>query len=1068
MAQLPAQGYFYPYDSIDELYAEKQPPEFGRVPSLWKLDLPKWRFFHAKMSEDIPQNWTEPEFDDGAWDLIDVPSVWQMQGYGYPSELVYEKNALLSKKTSKLQQRLADDAGIENTNDYGLYRVWVNLPEQFIHRYVYLITDGIVGQYTISINGKHVSSSRSTFSTTKCLLNEALHEGANLISIAVRRFDMRVQKGKLRKNVRAQGAFGLSGLFRMPYIVAESSVEIASVRLSTSWLTDTLARDVVPKTALVSSLYRSDSDTQLIDREKEMLSNADIRKDAGISVEVELQNHLPYDMQVTVNCRLMEAHDEYDLYNLPEHRLSQRKALSDTVPKEGSATLGTEFYAKLVLPWTDQTPNLYDFIVEVRNNQDEVICVKKQRFGFRTITYSENLFNINDHAVPLHGVKYYEFDPEGGTSVPLERFRQDILLMKCANINTIYVVHHPTDSRFFDLCDRYGMYVIVQSAASVLPQTVYSLINHPSIVMWSMTGKKFDENAYMGVKEHIIAFDAHRPIYCEIDPAGHVSDLPPFPNKAGMLFGEWCDLCLNRAYLKSRLKEDKVLFESLLSRPRRKEDTMDLKYIHQADLVEYSGQVGVSIAQGIVDANRVPHPIFYEVKKQCEGIKIFASADNPAFLTIHNVHSIGATPSIELKWQLLLGGIRLTGGSGIIPSIAPLGNREMQFPIEVGKFLTPDWKEDYPKAEDIYRRAVCKELILDIRLSLENDSIYARAGYEMAFYQQVLVEEVCDPSSVLPSWETNEEEDTGKVQIIDGSAAENALILGQEKKPDISILTSPAFLFVVAGRIRYGFSRQEGGLCSIQVDGKEYFDGLLEPSFYRAASNIDRADKSYVLSQTVFSHETDWRTIQSDMRFIGSFYEMDGDAFNMITKYASSGMKGPLYVRYRVRADGTLTATLSFVPKFDLVRYGFRVPIDNSVHLGWYGRGEGESYSDRKESSRIGWYTSLHSTLYHEYARPSETGAHADTKYVLLQHDDAQGIGITKNTSDGFSFSCLPFMPDDLDDCAHPELLKSDGRTHLYLDFYMKGIERSPDVLARRGSQKNSRYEETIKFAPKY
>ena len=59
-------------------------------------------------------------------------------------------------------------------------------------------------------------------------------------------------------------------------------------------------------------------------------------------------------------------------------------------------------------------------------------------------------------------------------------------------------------------------------------------------------------------------------------------------------------------------------------------------------------------------------------------------------------------------------------------------------------------------------------------------------------------------------------------------------------------------------------------------------------------------------------------------------------------------------------------------------------------------------------------------------------------------------------------------MPDDLDDCAHPELLKSDGRTHLYLDFYMKGIERSPDVLARRGSQKNSRYEETIKFAPKY
>ncbi|MBR4009806.1 MAG: hypothetical protein IKI87_02890, partial [Clostridiales bacterium] len=59
-------------------------------------------------------------------------------------------------------------------------------------------------------------------------------------------------------------------------------------------------------------------------------------------------------------------------------------------------------------------------------------------------------------------------------------------------------------------------------------------------------------------------------------------------------------------------------------------------------------------------------------------------------------------------------------------------------------------------------------------------------------------------------------------------------------------------------------------------------------------------------------------------------------------------------------------------------------------------------------------------------------------------------------------------MPEDLDDYAHQELIRSDNRTHLYLDFYMKGVERSPDVLARRGLPKNAVYEETIEFAPKY
>ncbi len=1062
MAQLPSQGYFYPYDSIDELYAEKLQPEFGQVNSLWRLELSKWKFFHAQSKDEVPEGFYSPDYDDDKWDTIEIPSVWQQEGYGYPSELVYEKNPLLAKKTSRLQQRLADSAAMENANEVGLYRVWVNLPVQYVQRYVYFVTDGIVGGYKIFVNGELICDSRSSFNTTKCLLRGKVQKGPNLIAIQVYRFD----KNKQGKTMRATGAFGFSGLFRKAYLLAESPIEISSLRIIPSWLNDTLARDVVPKTAMVASLYHTENTQLSIDRDKEILSNAEIRHDAGMNIAVELTNHLEYDYDVTVYCRLMEAKTEYDVYNLPEHRISQRKELTERIPKSGKKIVGTEFYAKLVLPWTDQTPNLYDLIVEIRDANDEVICVKKQRFGFRTVSYFENVMHINDIAIPIHGVKYYEFDPNAGISVPLERYRQDILMMKRANINTVYVMHHAADPRFFDLCDKYGMYVILQSAASVLPQAVYSLMHHPCIIMWSMTGRKFVESSYAEVKEQVLKIDPKRPIICEIDSTGRVTDMPPFPNQSGMLFGEWCDLCLNRAYLRSRLKKDKVLFESIIARPRREEDTMDLKYIHQGDLVEYAEQIGVSIAQGIVDANRVPHPIFYEVKKQCENIKIFSSADNPASLTVHNVQQFGSTPSMVLHWQLLLGGFRLTGGSGVVPPISALGSREMQFPFDVKEFLSPSWWRLYPKAYDVYKLAACKELILDIRLTLEQEVVYAQAGHELAFYQQVLLDEVCDPTKQDEEFNDNILSDPEQVKIIDGSTEKHALIT-PEKKGKVEIMTAPALIYAKAGTAVYGFSRRHGGLCSIKIGDVEYFDGLFIPSFYRAATNIDRSDKSYVLSQTVFSHETDWRTIQSEIKFEGSFYEMDGEDFNLICKYKSNGMKGPIMVNYRVSPDGTLAATLNFVPKFDLVRYGFRVPIDPAEQLGWYGRGKGESYVDRKESQPIGWYTSLDSPLYHEYARPSENGSHADTKILILKHENTQGVSFYKEKQDPFSFTCLPYVPEDLDDYAHQELIPVENEKHLYIDFYMKGIERSPGAANKKGLQKNVRYEQTIYIAPK-
>lgn len=1059
MSLIQTQGYFYPYDSTDELYTDKKQPEFGLIPSLWQFSLPQWRFFHAKSRDSVPLDFASPNFDDSSWQAIHVPSVWQQEGFGYPSELMYEKSTVQTKKKQgKITSKLADIAAGESEDDVGVYRLWVSLPKQYIERVVYLVLEGVASRFEVYMNNHLIAESKSQFATSKCLLSGEITEGKNLLTILVYRFD-KTKQGRIS---RPTGMFGFSGLFRPPYIVAEPrSIEITAARLTTSWLTANYSQEVAPKTAMVSSLYAPNVADSSREREMEILSFADIRKDGGIKLDLDVVNHEDRDIDVVVECRLMETRTEYDLYNLPEHRIAFRKPMEETIPKQSVYTISGEIFAKMVLPWTDQTPHLYDLVVEVKSKDGKTFSVKKKRFGFRTTDIFEKHIHINNEPMQLNAVKYYEFDPDGGSTVPLERFRQDILLMKRANINAIFVMHHPSDAHFFDLCDEYGMYVISQSSAATLLQSVYSLMHHPSIIMWAMAGKKYDEEAYLKVKKKVLSLDDSRPIYCKMDRKLTVSDIMPFPNEVGYIYGEWCDLCLHRAHLRQLLKEDKTLFESMIARPKRAEDDMDICYIHQGDLVDYGEHIGAPIAQGIVDCNRVPHPIFFEVKKQCETVKIFASQENPAILSIQNVHPFGATSALELHWQLLIGGQRLIGGSGPIPSIPALSNQTMQFDFRVTDFISSKWGETYPNAKSIYDQAFVKELLFDIRLTLQKDSFYAPAGHEIAFYQQVLLENVADPS--MPS-DDFLSVDALMTPIIE-SYSDNAIAL-QVDKAKISFSTVPSMLFVTANNLTYGFSRKDGGLCSIKSEGMEYLASSMKPSFFRAATNIDRSDKSYVLSSTVFSKETDWRTIEDELEYVNSQYEVINETFSMLVHYKSFAMRGQILVEYQITADGKLSATLAFTPKYDLVRYGFRVQSNPTNYVAWYGRGDGESYVDRKESQRIGWYTSLTSKLYHEYARPAESGGHTDTKLLLLRQEGAQSIKILAPQQESFSFSVLPYSPEMLDDCQHPELLKADDGDHLFVDFFMKVIERTDNPIAKRGLEKDIEYKAEMTISP--
>lgn len=1037
---------FRSYSIYDEIYSNKVQPEFGLVSSPWRMELPLWRFFHAENRDMVPVDFAGVNLDDSLWKIIRVPSVWQQAGYGYPDNLKYDVSMPGEKKPKGFfRKKMADLASSDTEDDVGVYRTWMDISPEYFNRAVYLGIDGIRGRFEVYLNGTQIIESEAVYTPCKILLSGKISPGRNLLTILVYRL-IANRHGKIRHE---NGTFGFSGIFRMPEVTAEALIELSSLQIATSLVAEEQTGDPVSDLNGYKRIGEH-TNTDLVSE----FEYEEKTRDGKLRIQFSLRNHTDISVPVKAVCKVIVARKEYDRYNLPEIRIHLSGSLEGVVPAMSVISLETEIVAKGVVPWSDQTPQLYDLIIILTDFQGRTICVKKKRFGFRSVRIDNEMVTINGQAVALHGVRYFDFDPAFGLSVPLERMRQDVLLIKRANLNMVLIAHFPTDSKFLDLCDQYGLFVICQSGSGGMKSMIESLGCHPCIVMWSFAPDHRVEAKLVDVKRKLITTDDTRAYYFENDATGTVSDVRPFPSSAGIIFGEWQDICLDREHLVSLLPPGRKLFDNIVGRPRRKEDDEDFRYIHQGDLEEYHEKMDVPIAQGIVNAFREPHPIYYEIKRQCEKVKIIASPENPALLTIHNTYPLGGTGEMQLKWKLLLGGQKVRSGGGILPSISALGNKTVQFPFNIDDYLNPKTYENDDTLLKTFNSAIEKELILDISIFNREGQDAAIKDQEICFYQQVLLEDIRLPLRSLARLELS-----GTSEFLPILRPVSGL------SDSLIVSTKPSILYVNSIRAGIAFSRNGGALCSFSTGGTEFLSGMLEPSFFRAATNMDRSDQSFILAATVFSKETDWRSIQSQIRFNKFQYEMSGNNFSMLVHYKCFAMKGPILVLYTLEPSGRMEVTLSFTPRYDLLRFGFRVMVPGIANrLSWYGRGFHESYPDRKESARLGFFEGKSEDFFHGYSRPAETGAHADTKVLILS--DAQGnkIKITRKDSACFSFTAAPYSPEDIDDHQHAEQLSKMNGYELFLDFYVKGIERTG--RAGRRTKKTSSYRGTFVIEP--
>ena len=1089
---------FLPYDSFDYIYNDRVMPEFGKVASPYLRPLTTWRFYHANGVTEIPFGVELRSFDDTEWDIVNCPSTWQTEGYGLPQNLLYEYPERLNDNTARHEDTISDKYVRNSTNsdsdETGIYRTTVIFSAQELERAIYLETSGICGSFKIYVNDQLLCESHSITTRKRLLISDVAIAGINQIVIIVNRFD-RDENGHVILDIMN---YGFAGLFRPIMLVEDSLLELSNLHLNLEYVPEAYITEV----AKISSLSERGKASRVP------------HGDFLIKVDFSLRNHTNFMLPYSVRISLLEARAEYDPYKLPYVSLkNQSNDLAGVVDARKEVRAQTEFVALDVAEWSDCTPVQYDIVLEVLDSEGRIVCAKKKRFGFRTVQIVQGKLNINDRRINLTLVKYYEFDPKGGIAVPQDRMRQDIILMKRAGINGVIADGFPLSDEFLNLCDQYGIYVIATAADFQMRDYVESAMNHPSIVMWGFQDYNFNSEKAVRVKHECMLIDDTRPWYCAADRKQRkgkgreqesVSDLLPFPNEAGAVFGPWVDLCLDRKKIFTLNKSGKNLFETIPGRTRFTDDDTMYKWIHHADLVGGKQKENSCIGQGIVDSERSPHPIYLDIKRQCQTIAVFASVSDPASLTMRNMSPFAYTEELDLVWQLLLGGKSIASGKGTIGEIEPYGSRTLKFPFAKELFTNAGWSQGRTDLVDIYDEAMTKELVFDITMQLHNDTYYAKAGYEIAFYQDVIVDEVASPVAMRKNADVKEisdgENDAAALPSgIDSSAQGNVLQLpdeqGSEDKDGIverfdaekaiavpaeeelplklinetTISSDPKRLYVNSEKTRIGFSKDPAGCSVLSVNGFNFLKGTMRPSFYRCPSNIDRTDRSFILAKTVFSKESDYEQIQESIRYIGSEYGKKDGCFSMISRFKSFAMSGEVLMFYEVPSPDKLRVTLQFTPKYDMVRYGIRFPIvPEGAKCTWYGRGPGESYADRKNAARIGVFSAETGKIYHPYARPAENSSHTDTRVVRLTNEAGDSITIRRLTSTPkFDFTVLPYTPEQMNEYLHEEQLMHNDYCEFFCDFGMKEIERTADNVSLQPIKKGVNYRETFEFTLK-
>ena len=721
---------------------------------------------------------------------------------------------------------------------------------------------------------------------------------------------------------------------------------------------------------------------------------------------------------------------------------------------------------KNVRKWSAETPNLYTLVVSPIQNGGmyspyEIIQVK---VGFRKVEIKNKQLLVNGQPVLLKGANRHEMDPDAGYNVSEQRMIQDIMMMKRLNINAVRTCHYPDDPRWYDLCDKYGLYVVAEAnqeshgfqygddAAAKKPEfakqimernqhNVSMFYNHPSIITWSLGNETVMGDNFIQAYKWIKSQDKTRPVQYEQAHRGEGTDIfcpmyypvsacekyakdpnSPMPliqceynhtmgNSGGNLSDYWN---LVRKYpifqggfdwdfVDQALHRNIVKPMSILPYKMNNEELRKVEYTYGGDYNKYDPSDNNFNCNGIIGPDRQMNPHAYEVAYQYQNIWAKMVSAEAGQVSVYNENFFRDLSNYALAWSLEEDGVETQNGTIADLDVPAQQSRTYTIPYDRSKITG-------------------KEVFLNIDFRLKNAEPLMTAGQVVAYAQlPVVTKQAC-------------EGDCSKM-LAEGHGKKKMKLAA--KKDNVIAVTTPDLTFKL--------DRTTGLISEYAYNGKSMLGegGTLKPNFWRAPTDNDMGaglQKKFKV----------WKNPQMNLKNIDVKKDKKANTVTIVTSFDMPEVQGQMDITYLVFANtGAVKVTEDFkategAKVSDMFRFGMLLQMPYTMEKSnYYGRGPIENYSDRKDCMRIAIYSDEADNQYFPYIRPQESGTKSDIRW--WKQTDATGMGLQVESCTPFYASAIHFDTEELDDGDDKEQrhsfdLKKSKFTNLFLDSAHMGV----------------------------
>ena len=926
-----------------------------------------WKFAYAKNQSLAPCGFEAADYDCKSWDEIRVPAHIQMEGYDVPiyTNTTYPWEADESIKPGEVPELF---------NPVASYVKYFTIPDNMKNKRVCISFQGVESGFALWLNGHYVGYSEDTFDPSDFELTDYIVEGENKLAV-------RVWKWTSSSWCEDQDFYRFSGIFRDVFLYAVPCAHVEDLSVVPT-LNDTFDEGTL------SVSIKADGDG---------VASVKLYELGDLSVE-------KYD-------RAKLLLEEFDI------------ELKDKELCEGSCNV------KNPLLWSAEKPNLYEVKIIVKDSHGNETEFISQLAGFRRFEMVDGLMKLNGKRIVFKGVNRHEFSSVTGRVPNRDEVIKDIVTMKKNNINAIRTSHYPDDSMLYELCDIYGIYMIAENnleshgtweaynkgyvdldfvVPKDKPQWREMMLdranscyqrdkNHPAILIWSCGNESFGGKTIYEMSQLFRQLDKHRLVHYEgvfndrsyNDTSDMESQMYTPVSGIEKFLAEHPEkpfICCEYTHAMGNSCGAMHKYTELSDREPRYQGGFIWDYIDQSIykkdrygkwFLTYGGDFGDRPTDGDFSGNgicyggeREASPKMQEEKFNYQNISV--DFDSDYIFTVTN-KNLFVNTSVFDAFAILLADGEEVYRTKLQVSVPPMERASYEVPVTLKNSMID----------------VEKEYCIVVSFVLKENTIWEKAGYEIAFGQHMIKKPVseysCDKS----------------VELVVGNG--NILVRGENFKAL--------------------FSRMNLGMVSYVYGGVEMLPNTIPlPNFWRTPTNNDSGN---MMPQRY----AQWKiasmyvTTRQDQRFADTSPRVEKNDNNIAITYTyfmPTTPQSSCEVTYRVFGDGTIETTLSYDPVKelgDMPEFGMMFKLDADYDtVKWYGLGPQETYADRQHGGKYGVYENKVADNIAEYLVPQESGNKCSVRYARVMDKKGRGMLFF---GDELSFSALPYTPHELENAAH-------------------------------------------------